>query len=236
MEKIKPLLLLCVLCIGIQACKKEKKPNPVVVKPTPLATLLSAPANGQPCLTGVSISATQSTVTFSWNKAENTETYELRIKNLATGDSVSVIKSTTQLTADVALLKSTPYSWYVVSKASGVTTAPHSDTWKFYNSGPGLSVYPPYPADLVSPAWGELIANQSGTLVLNWVVIPGSSPVKYYDVYLGNTLAPFLYKSNVTDSQLQIAVAANTQYFWRIVAKDANGNSSVSQVGNFYVK
>lgn len=202
--------------------------------PVPLSASLIFPDSNAVCTTGTIISATQSSITFTWNASSNTDSYSLTLKNLLTATSVTQNSTTAQLT--LTLIRNTPYSWFVTSKSTKTSTTALSNVWKFYNSGPGAVTYSPFPADITSPTFGQSITATAGAINLTW---KGSSPdnnITGYDIYLGTSATPPLLKSNVTDSFLNgVTVTGNTLYYWQVVTKDANGNSSDSGVYQFMV-
>lgn len=220
--------LLLMLVLGMFACKKNK---PV---PPPTKAVLSFPNNNEACTTGTIISTTQSTVVFKWHSAENTENYDLNIKNLESG--VSTIQNTTQTELEVTLSRNTPYSWYIVSKSSNVSTTAQSDIWKFYNSGPGTISYTPFPAEIIAPKLGQNVTTTSGKITLDWNGSDVDGDISSYDVYFGTASPPVLFKINLTESILNdISVTSNTVYYWKIITKDSQGNTSDSGVYQFKV-
>jgi hypothetical protein len=158
----------------------------------------------------------------------------LIVKNLLTSD--STVQNTTQTQAPVTLLRNTPYSWYIVSESTKTTATARSPVWKFYNSGPGAVTYAPFPAELTSPGFAQLVAN-SGTVNLTWkgsVVAP--DVIASYDVYFGPTSSPAMKASAITDSYLNsVTVAASTTYYWKVITKDTFGNTSDSGLYQFTV-
>jgi hypothetical protein len=236
METIKRLILVIVLIICFAACSKhEVKPTPPpAVDPT--ATTLISPANGQPCLTGTSVGANQTTVSFSWIKADNTDNYQLNIRNLL--DNTTQVVNTVSITANVNLLKSTPYEWFVTSIKNNDAFQPQSVKWRFFNSGPGITVYPPYPADAVYPANNAELISPSiyNTITLQWSAIAGSAAIVNYDIYFGTTASPLLLAAKVTGNSMpSVSYVDDTTYYWRIITRDASGNTSTSPVYTFYV-
>jgi len=242
MEKIKLLLMLCVVAVCLAACGKKNTPTPIIPPPVdttpviipPLPAILLTPGNNEPCTTGTSVSATKSTVTFTWLQAEATDLYEVHFHNLLTGD--SVVTSTASLTVDADLLKGTPYSWFIISKEKKTTKVAQSDTWKFYNSGPGITVYPPYPAEIISPAMSQSVPNVGGTITLKWKGTAGSNTIKNYDVYFGGDPSPPLTNANVTTTQETYNPGGPGTYYWKIVTRDNAGNTSTTQVYSFYLE
>ncbi|MBS1503609.1 MAG: hypothetical protein JST32_16185 [Bacteroidetes bacterium] len=210
-----------------------KKNNPV---PPPDHAVLAAPIQNAVCVNGAIISDSQSSVTLSWSAAANTDSYLVYVKNLLTSSSVS--QTTTATSISITLSRNTPYSWYVVSRSSRTNATAKSDTWKFYNSGPGVVTYPPYPAEITSPGFGQDVTATSGTVNLAW---QGSSvtagTILNYDVYFGNTASPPLFKATVTDSFLDgVAVTSGGTYYWKIITRDNTGNTSDSGLYEFSVR
>ncbi len=220
--------LLLMLVLGMFACKKNK---PV---PPPTKAVLSFPNNNEACTIGTIISSTQSSIIFKWNASENTESYELSIKNLESG--FSATQTTTQTELEVTLNRNTPYSWYIVSKSSKVSDSAQSDTWKFYNSGSGTVSYAPFLAEILAPASSQNITAASGKITLDWNGSDVDGDISSYDVYFGTTTSPALFKSNLTESILNdVSVTSNTTYYWKVITKDSKGNSSDSGVCQFKV-
>jgi len=249
MEKIRLFIFLGLLLAVLTSCSKKNGPTPpppppdttVTVKPPGKATQLT-PANNEPCILGADVTSKQSKVTFTWTAGTATDTYELDIKNLLNND-ITVL-STANLTLDATLSLSTPYSWYVVSKSKKSTEIAQSDTWKFYNSGPGASFYPPYPAEPVYPLVNQTITFPvgagGGNLTIKWKATAGSSPITGYTLYYTN----LLYNINTPNAQIittatnsaSVSASAGTTYYWEVVATDTAGNTSTSQVFSFYVE
>lgn len=214
----------------ITGCGKKTPPPDV----TPVATNLVSPLKDQPCTTGTTISADKSTVAFTWGAADKADGYILAIKNLATKVETKQNVTSTQATAD--LLRNTPYSWYVISTSTKTKATAQSDTWKFYNAGTGVISYPPYPAEITAPIFGENVTTSTGNVMLKWTGSTLGAAIKGYDIYFSNTSSPTLFKSNVADSQYQVAVKPGTTYYWRIVTIDVAGNYTDSGVYQFSVK
>ena len=129
----------------------------------PGKTNLISPENVQICETGISISNTQSEVTFVWSESEYTDYYDLNITNLNNNNIVWSSKNEST-TDKVILEKGQPYSWKVNTRNSDVSDITSSDTWKFYLGGLGSINFAPYPAALLSP-------NNSSTIDLSLIHI-----------------------------------------------------------------
>lgn len=227
-------LLFPIICFTVLSCGKGGGSAPQPAINPPAKATLSLPAQNEACTTGTIISATESTVSFTWQTAANTDSYELTVKNLNTN---AVINRTTSSTAaDVILARNTPYSWFVTSKSTKTTTTAQSDTWKFYNSGPGVVAYAPFPAEILSPTMNQAVTASGGKITLDWNGSDVDNDITTYDIYLGTTTTPAVLQSNVTASILtNVSVSSGTSYYWKVVTKDSKGNTSDSGLYRFSV-
>ena len=223
--KITGILIFVLIVCG---CSKKSGPPPVKALP-PEAAQLSAPDNNQPCITGTSVSDTTNSVTFSWQNAANADEYEIDVTNLL--NNATLTKNTTNNFIDIVLLKSTPYSWQVVSKSTEATQTAKSDTWKFYNSGPAQTTFAPFPAELTAPLLGQQFQGQT-SITLKWVGSAIENNISGYDVYWGKSSSPPFYQSTSGES-ITVKVTGNTIYYWQVITKDKSGNSSSSQIYKF---
>jgi hypothetical protein len=232
MKKVLSVVLAFLILAG---CGKKNNPQPQQ-NLTPAAALLSSPAQNQVCTTGNVISATESAVSFSWSASSNADSYQLTLKNLLTADSTT--QNTTATTLTLTILRNTPYSWYITSKSTKTSSTGRSEVWKFYNSGPGVVTYAPYPAELTSPTLGQLVTAANGLIKLTWVgsaVTPGA--IANYDVYFGTATSPSIYQSAITDNYVDdVSVVSGTTYYWKVITRDVGGNTSDSGVQQFTVK
>jgi hypothetical protein len=233
MRKI--LFILTVLFVPgiflVSSCKKSGEAGP---DKKPVKAKLSFPIQNEACTSGTIISNAQSSIVLKWAPSENTDSYEAVLKNLETGASTTQTSSTNEL--QVTIARNTPYSWYVVSRLAGTSSTAQSDTWKFYNSGPAVQSHAPFPAEMVSPAIGGSVNAVNGKITLDWNGADVDNDISSYDVYLGTTATPALLLGNVTESILnEVAVTGNATYYWKIVTKDAKGNTSDSGIYQFRV-
>jgi len=208
-------------------------PAPVVVIP-PSAAGLVFPANNEECNTGISVSIIQSKVNFEWTVGANSTASEVVLKNLLT-DAVSKTASTSNQ-KEITILKNTPYKWWVISKATGSTETAKSAEWKFYNSGDAVTTHAPFPAELVGPTNGSTVTTATATL--EWGGSDVDNDITSYDVYFGTVNPPTTLLGDTTAPTSiieNVAVTANT-YYWKVISKDAEENSSTSQVFQFKVE
>jgi len=198
----------------------------------PKPSNLVFPLNNSECLTGTSVSATESKITFEWNASENTESYIVYIKNLNTQVTLQY-NAGTATSLDITLIKSTPYSWHVLSKSSITNSTPAtSPEWKFYNAGNGIVNYAPFPADAIAPLMSSTISGP--TVNFQWEANDIDSDIVDYKVYLDTSTNPTTLIGTTTAKNLNgITINLNTTYRWKIITQDSAGNTSESPVFQF---
>ena len=127
-----------------------------------------------------------------------------------------------------ALESNTLYYWRVVARdANGSTT---STTWSFRTIGNATCEAGPDALSLLSPAADA--TNVSLDQNLSWSGGESQCPelTATYDVYFGTSSPPPLHHDNGTSKSWDPgALEQETTYYWRIVAKDANGTRSSSE-------
>lgn len=226
-------ILVMFFAVAISACKKNDKTPDKEEPKLPGKSLLLFPAQNSACTTANVNSAAQSTVTFNWVPAENTDKYTVSIKNLVTG--ITADTTIAAATVKVKLLNATPYSWFVTAKSSNTTTTTPSDTWRFYVPGPGELYFAPYPATITSPVFNQSVA--PSVVNLQWTGSDPDNDITGYDVYFGTASDPTVYRSNITGTFLNgLAITSGTKYYWKIVTRDSKGNTSSSGVYQFTVR
>jgi len=208
----------------------DPQPDPVAA---PTAATLVFPDNNTECNEGDIVSDTQSRVTFQWNASQNTDSYEINIKNLNTNNTSKSNSSTNS--AEITIERGVPYEWFVVSKATGTTQTASSTTWKFYNQGPGIENYAPFPAEAVSPTRGATI-NTTGLINLEWSGSDVDNDLVEFDVYFGTDSDPTTVVETTAQSTSEVNVASGETYYWRIISRDSQGNTSQSEVFEFRVE
>lgn len=232
------IAFLSLLAISLTACggsgssggTTDDGPDPI---PDPTAATLVFPANNTECNEGVILSDTQSTVTFFWNAGQNADSYTVTVRNLNTANSQSVISTTTE--APITIARGTPFEWFVTSRAQGTSATATSATFRFYNEGPGLTTYAPFPAEAISPARG---ANLSGvtSVTLEWSGSDLDNDIVEYEVFLDTSADPGTSLGTTTTAQLEnVSVSAGNTYYWKIVTRDGQQNASTSEVFQFRV-
>jgi len=208
----------------------EPQPQPI---PAPQAATLIFPDNNSTCLEGEILSPSQSRVTFQWTASQNTDSYQLVVRNLNTNQESNQTPTTNQAT--LTLVRGTPYQWFVVSKAAGTNQTATSATWRFYNEGPGISNYAPFPAEAVYPTRGAHLSG-AGALTLEWAGSDADDDITDYEVFFGTAPAADVSAGTTASSTLEVTVSAGQTYYWKVVTRDSAGNSSESEIFEFLVQ
>lgn len=216
-----------ILTLFVFGCKKSDPPKP------PGSTQLVYPDKNSECTTGISISDTSSEVEFRWKAGENTETYTLSVTNQNTGFTQTM--NTSALKLKVPLDKGTPYTWFVVTRNSKTSETPTSDKWAFYNSG-FISAYVPFPAEIIFPKIGDnAFIDLNNEVNLDWSGSDLDNDIDSYDLYFSTSKPPTTLFTTTTpaETEQKVTVESNTIYYWKVITKDKEGNTSDSGVFSF---
>jgi len=230
--------LVILLALGLVACGGSgggggtEDDGPVEV-PDPTAATLVFPDNNTECNEGEVLNESQSRVTFRWNASQNTDSYTVTVRNLNTLSQSSVNASTNEAT--ITISRGTPYEWFVVSRANGTTATATSATWRFFNEGPGVENYAPFPAVAVNPTRGANLSGMS-SVDLEWTASDLDNDIVEYEVFFDSTSDPTTSLGTTTDTTVAgVAVSAGTIYYWKVVTRDSEQNSSTSEIFQFRV-
>jgi len=206
-------------------------PDPVSV-PAPSAATLIFPDNNLECNEGSILNENQSNVTFAWNASQNTDSYQVTVLNLNTKKEQTSNSTTTDKT--ITLERGSPYEWFVVSKANGTDKTATSAKWKFYNQGPGVENYAPFPADAVLPKRGETL--QATTKVtLQWLGNDVDNDIESFEIFFQTEKDPTVSLGVTTESSMEATVVSNQIYYWKVITTDSFGNTSESEIFEFGV-
>lgn len=213
---------ICILCF---ACRKDPPPLPG-------KSFLLFPKNNEICADGIIVSAVKSKILFKWEASKNTDSYVLSIKNLENGQISTHMTDKTQL--EIELDRNLAYSWFILSKNTKINKELSSDVWKFYNPAPAQTTFSPFPAELLSPKYEETIPVTTEKISLKWSCTDPDGDVINYDVYLGISPVPLLYKSGIKETVLaDLILDRSKSYYWKVVAIDSKGNKSHSDIYSF---
>jgi len=207
-------------------------PDPDPVIPDPKTATLVFPEHNTECNEGTNLTDNTSDVNFQWNLAADTDSYEVHVLNLI--DESELVESTPNDNITMTILRGTPYSWHVISKASGTNKTASSSIASFYNAGEAIQNHAPFPATALSPTMGGSIDH--GPTPLSWETSDIDQDITQYEVYFGTTSPPENKVGETNESQWQVTTVEGTKYFWKINTVDAAGNNTPSQVFEFRTK
>lgn len=219
--------LVAICCLLILSCKKDDPPK------APEAALLTFPLQNSECTTGVDLNETTSRVEFTWAMANHTSSYELRVTNTASNITQTV--STGTLSAELPLTKGAPYSWTVISRNTDTEQTATSASWQFYNAG-AQTTYAPFPAQPLAPLSGATaIKDINNEVELQWSGADIDNDIAGYEVYFGTESPPqdLIASPSVSVTSIKVGVETNTTYYWEVITKDREGNSSNSGTFSF---
>ncbi|WP_394750100.1 hypothetical protein [Spongiimicrobium salis] len=236
MKIITKIVVLTLALTGMVACGGSSdgggdtgNPNPPQATPPSAATLVF-PENNTECNEGENLNEMQSRVTFRWEASANTDTYEVNLRNLTT-DATSRVNATVN-EASIVIDRGAPYEWFVVSRATGVSTTASSATERFYNQGPGIENYAPFPAEAINPARGANI-NSTGTIALEWSATDVDDDITGFTILFGTESTPTNSIGDTTATTLETSISGGQTYYWRVISTDSAGNTSQSEVFQF---
>jgi hypothetical protein len=189
------------------------------------------PENVSECTEGTIISESQSEVVFRWSANEEDVTYQVNLTNLVSNSTEIFNSNTTEL--PILLERGIPYSWFITDSITGGS---RSDVWTFYNAGPGVESFIPFPAEAIAPI-PEAIVETTSSVNLIWNATDLDDDINEYDVYFGQSESPSLLQQSVTNSFLNnIPVISGETYYWKITTRDFIGNESNSALFRFQVE
>ncbi len=218
------IIMFLLIIASISCCKDDGPP------PEPLASNLVFPEEDSECTTGQEITLTESSVTFRWNAAQNADTYNLNVTSLSTNESTNF--STASTSFSVTLNKGEGYSWFVTSSSDESSKTAQSEIWRFYNSADGVESYTPFPANIISPNSGQKLV--AGSIGLVWTGSDVDNDIIGYDVYLDGVNPPqTIVESDLIQQSVVINSLTSGVYYWKVITKDAAGNTSESNVFEF---
>ncbi|MBT8186981.1 MAG: hypothetical protein KJO73_04785 [Croceitalea sp.] len=203
--------------------------NPTTETPTPKAVSLVFPEHNTECNEGSNETETTSDVNFQWNMAEDTDSYEIHVVNLNNDE--ELVQTTSNDNIDLTIMRATPYSWHVISKANGTNATATSSIFNFYNAGAAIDNHAPFPASVVAPDMGASIEMDNLNLV--WEASDIDGDIVGFEVYFDTINPPENKIAETSESSIAVTTETSTIYYWRIITSDSNGNTSRSAVFEF---
>lgn len=226
---MKRIFQIAIVTLFLWSCGGDDTP------PTPEAANLVFPLENSECTTGVSISESQSQVTFEWQASANTDSYTLSAVNLNTNSPQTI--STAATSASLSIAKGAPYSWTITSRNEDSSEVATSETWLFYNAG-SQTTYAPFPAQLVSPTSGSTVQKSiDNQIVLMWLGADVENDIDNFEILFSTSNPPTTSVGNIDSATMEftVDVVSDTIYYWKVITTDMEGNISDSGVFEFRV-
>ncbi|MEP2280367.1 MAG: hypothetical protein ABJI11_13100, partial [Maribacter sp.] len=104
----------------------------------------------------------------------------------------------------------------------------------FYTEGEPIVNELPNTPELISPNLNEVVLETS--TVLTWSAIDLDNDQLTYDIYFGLSANPQIIVENSINMSYEVGLSKNRIYYWRIVAKDEYGGTSLSPIWSFSTK
>lgn len=202
--------------------------------PDPGAATLVFPEDNTECNEGVAINEAQSEVTFEWNASQNTDSYTVTLTNLNDNSVINGVANSPMATLTID--RGTPYAWFVTSRANGTTATAQSPTWRFYNEGPGIENYAPFPAEAVNPTRGATLPANTTSVTLEWTASDVDNDIRDFEVFFGEEGTSLTSLGVITATTQEVTVTSGTVYEWQVVVTDTQNNTSTSEPFVFRVE
>lgn len=191
----------------------------------PIGVQLFFPFENSLCNEGIDLTPTQSTVLFEWETNDNALEYTLTLENLLTN--IVQDYTTEDVILPITIDRATPYRWEVSYILNG--DLKRSNQWNFYNAGPGVQNYTPFPAEIVFPEMAQTVPS-TNSITLEWIGADLDDDIDSYTVHFGSDANPGVSATAIIENQLTVSVVPGTIYYWYVVTLDVAGNSSQSSL------
>jgi hypothetical protein len=229
---MKKIVFLFSLVLCVLGCKDTTDDGIIIPdgQDMPIGVQLIFPFEDSLCNEGINLTPSESTVFFEWAPNDNAETYILNIENLTSGEISQ--HETVDFILPVTINRADPFRWFVTYNFQNETR--ESAAWNFYNAGPGLVTYAPFPADILSPSMAQVLPT-TNSVTLQWSGSDVDNDIVSFDVYFGVNNPLNISASDITINQITQSVSAGTIYYWNVITKDSEGNTSESGIHQFSV-
>jgi len=193
----------------------------IAAQQPPAVPVLVSPAN---LATGVAINPT-----LSWNAAANAASYHVQVSTVSNFASTILDQSNISTTSVLlgSLINNTVYYWRVESSNS-VGNSGWAAAWSFTTV---QSLQPPATPTLLAPA--NLATNVPANQTVSWSTVANATSYHLQVATVSNFSSTVLDQSNIATTSLQLSLATNTLYYWRVQSTNSAGSSSYTAAWSF---
>ncbi len=228
MKNIYIIILSSILLFSCSGDDFSIQPDtPFAVNEKPSIPSLVYPTNNLLC--------TNFELEFDWNAAIDINgdliTYIIEIATDNQFSSILFTAVTSETLRAFNLEKGTTYYWRVKARDNQNNESAYSSVQTFFTEPDAGVNTIPFAPTVVSPNLEETISGSTASL--DWNAIDNDGDPLLYDLYFGNTNPPTLLAENLVASTFDVAISANTEYFWRVVVKDNQQGVTIGRVWNF---
>ncbi|MGA8849256.1 MAG: hypothetical protein WB564_05465 [Dehalococcoidia bacterium] len=197
---------------------------------TPLNSAPNMPHDPSPAnaATGISLPVTLSVAVTDIDNDAITVTFFDASDHSVIGSHAGVPSGSRAVISWSGLAADTIYSWYANANDGEFST--QSDTWSFTTAPANTAPNPPSNPSPIDHATRIPISAD-----LSWTGgDPDPGDTVTYDIYFGTSSSPPLVSNHLSETAYDLATLAyNTKYYWKIVATDNHGASTIGPVWDF---
>ena len=201
--------------------------NPMNSAPTQVSQIIFPSAN---------LLCTDNTITFQWNASTDADNDPIRYRVIIALDrdlnNIVEERTVSSNSFTITLQQATAYYWNVTALDDMGDEAQPSQTFAFFTSGPGVTNYAPFTAELVAPA--DTGSVSAGTVNLSWIgADTDAGDTLTYDLYFGDVMDPPLSQSGLTAENEDVTTTAGNTYYWRVDTIDDSNVKTIGQIWSF---
>ncbi|WP_299045866.1 hypothetical protein [uncultured Polaribacter sp.] len=232
MKKIFYTIVFSIICASCSS-SSDGANTMTELNSTPSTPILIFPAEDQLCI--------DNTLDFRWNAATNEDgsslIYTLEIATDNQFNNIIVSEVQTTLSKIITLDKGLAFYWRVRARSTRGIDSEFSPISQFYTEEVPERNNLPFSPNNVAPFVGE---NFDGTnnIDLEWTASDVDKDPLTYNIFFGKDKdALNLVAEDTESTTLKVtADTPQTQYYWKVIAKDDKGAETSSPIWNFKVK
>ncbi|MFI1745120.1 hypothetical protein [Thalassobellus sediminis] len=222
------LLIFCMILFFSCGSDEEDATTTPDENIAPEIPLLVYPTNNLVCIENI--------LKFQWNPAIDPEggivNYEIQIARDNTFTEIVSTLKTSNITSDISLFKGVMYYWRVKAIDNKNASSEYSEVYNFYTEDEAVANYLPFAPTLIFPENNSELTEDSVTL--NWSAEDADDDVLIYDIYFGTDKAALqIIAKDLSEVKYDAVINTKNSYYWKVVAKDNKGGSTIGQVWSF---